>query len=122
MECWSGRWLVCFVFRQTPLPPPPLPNSTHPETPVPRIEATFKDFTSRPDIAVVLISQHVATSIRALVDAHSAAVPAVLEVPSSGTPYSPDTDTVFQRVKALFGGDVSAITAGGGEEEGGGGD
>lgn len=107
---------LCFASPPSHQPPPPS------ETPVLRIEAAFKDFTTRPDIAVVLISQHVATSIRSLVDAHSAAVPAVLEVPSSGTPYSPDTDTVFQRVKALFGGDVSAITAGGGEEEGGGGD
>lgn len=67
----------------------------------------------------MLVSQHVAAAIRALVDAHAAAVPAVLEVPSSGAPYSPDADTVFQRVKALFGGDVSAVTAGGDEEGGG---
>jgi vacuolar-type H+-ATPase subunit F/Vma7 len=66
-----------------------------------------------------MVSQHVAASIRSLVDAHAAPVPAVLEVPSASAPYSPDTDSVFQRVKLLFGGDVSALAAGG-EEEGGG--
>ena len=41
------------------------------------IEDAFKDFTTREDIAVVLINQTVADQIRYLVDEHTAPVPAV---------------------------------------------
>ena len=50
--------------------PVPVPAPAHPshtlvppsfpsETPASRIEAAFKEFTSRPDVAVVLVNQHV---------------------------------------------------------------
>ncbi len=53
------------------------------------------------------MSQHVAREIRHLLASHTAPVPAVLEIPSTTAPYSPDDDAVFQRVKALFGGEVA---------------
>lgn len=90
---------------------------TETETPVPKIEAAFLEYTrSRKDIGVVLITQKAATDIRHLVAAHSAAVPALLEIPSSDAPYSAEADSVFQRVKTLFGGELPAATAGAGEE------
>lgn len=45
------------------------------------------------------------------------AVPALLEIPSSDAPYSAEADSVFQRVKMLFGGDLPAAAVAG---EGGG--
>lgn len=38
------------------------------ETSVKKIEDTFKDFTNRDDIAIILINQHVANMIRHLID------------------------------------------------------
>lgn len=67
---------------------------------------------------MVLITQRAASEVRHLVAAHSAAVPALLEIPSSDAPYSAEADSVFQRVKMLFGGDLplpAAAVAGEGE-------
>ena len=38
------------------------------------------------------------------------AFPAVLEVPSKEHPYDPNQDGIMQRVKGMFGGDLSAAT------------
>ena len=67
------------------------------------IEDAFKDFTSREDIAVVLITQTVADTIRYLVDAHVVPVPAVLEVPSKDAPYDATKDSILSRVQHLLG-------------------
>lgn len=48
----------------------------HPaETTVKKIEDTFKDFTNRDDIAIILINQHVANMIRHLIDNYIQARP-----------------------------------------------
>jgi V-type H+-transporting ATPase subunit F len=65
------------------------------------IEDAFKDFTTREDIAVVLINQTVADQIRYLVDEHTAPVPAVLEVPSKDAPYDATKDSILSRVQHL---------------------
>lgn len=67
------------------------------------IEDAFKDFTTREDIAVVLINQTVADQIRYLVDEHTAPVPAVLEVPSKDAPYDATKDSILSRVQHLLG-------------------
>ena len=67
------------------------------------IEDAFKDFTSREDIAVVLITQTVADTIRYLVDAQVVPVPAVLEVPSKDAPYDATKDSILSRVQHLLG-------------------
>ncbi|KAA3468911.1 V-type proton ATPase subunit F-like [Gossypium australe] len=78
------------------------------KTTVKQIEDTFKEFTTREDIAVVLISQYlelyemVANMIRFLVDSYSKPVPAILEIPSKDHPYDPAHDSVLSRVKYLF--------------------
>lgn len=67
-----------------------------------QIEDTFKEFTAREDIAVVLISQFVANMIRFLVDSYNKPVPAILEIPSKDHSYDPSQDSVLSRVKYLF--------------------
>jgi len=67
------------------------------------IEDAFKDLTTREDIAVVLINQTVADTIRHLVDDYARPVPAVLEVPSKDAPYDPSKDSVLARVQHLLG-------------------
>ncbi|RRT66850.1 hypothetical protein BHE74_00038153 [Ensete ventricosum] len=74
----------------------------HPETTVKAIEDAFKEFTSREDIAVVLISQYIASMIRFLVDSYNKPVPAILEIPSKDHPYDPAHDSVLSRVRYLF--------------------
>mmetsp|Transcript_32892 Transcript_32892/g.72641 ORF Transcript_32892/g.72641 Transcript_32892/m.72641 type:complete len:132 (+) Transcript_32892:97-492(+) len=73
------------------------------KTPPRTIEAAFKEFTGRDDIAIVLISQNVANMIRSVIDQHHKAVPAVLEIPSKDNPYDPAADSLLVRVKHIFG-------------------
>ncbi|KAF3657461.1 V-type proton ATPase subunit F [Capsicum annuum] len=72
------------------------------ETTVKQIEDAFKDFTTREDIAIVLISQYVANMVRFLVDSYNKPIPAILEIPSKDHPYDPAHDSVLSRVKYLF--------------------
>ncbi|KAK2982681.1 hypothetical protein RJ640_010847 [Escallonia rubra] len=72
------------------------------KTTIKQIEDTFKEFTAREDIAIVLISQCVANMIRFLVDSYNKPVPAILEIPSKDHPYDPAHDSVLSRVKYLF--------------------
>ncbi|TDZ22673.1 V-type proton ATPase subunit F [Colletotrichum orbiculare MAFF 240422] len=67
------------------------------------IESAFESFTSRKDIGIVLINQHVADRIRHRVDTYTAAFPTVLEIPSKDHPYDPEKDSVLRRVRRLFG-------------------
>ncbi|KAJ3219524.1 H(+)-transporting V1 sector ATPase subunit F, partial [Clydaea vesicula] len=59
------------------------------KTPLPKIEETFEEFVKRRDIAIILINQHVADTIRELIDEHTAAFPTILEIPSKDHPYDP---------------------------------
>ncbi|CAI0434256.1 unnamed protein product [Linum tenue] len=72
------------------------------KTTVKQVEDTFKEFTTREDIAIVLISQYVANMIRFLVDSYNNPIPAILEIPSKDHPYDPSQDSVLSRVKYLF--------------------
>ena len=90
------------------------------------MEEAFVNFTStRKDIAIVLINQHVcgpaapcmiqssytdyrllsqiAEKIRHRMDTFTEAFPAVLEIPSKDHPYDPEKDSVLRRVRRLFG-------------------
>lgn len=73
------------------------------ETTAAAIEEAFKSFTNREDIAVLLINQGVANTIRHLIDSYSRPVPAILEVPSKDQPYDPTQDSILARVKFMFG-------------------
>ncbi|KAF3335262.1 V-type proton ATPase subunit F-like protein [Carex littledalei] len=72
------------------------------KTTVKQIEDAFKEFTTRDDIGIVLISQFVANMIRFLVDSYNSPVPAILEIPSKDHPYDPANDSVLSRVRYLF--------------------
>jgi V-type H+-transporting ATPase subunit F len=69
-----------------------------------KIEEAFEEFTkTRQDIGIVLINQHVANRIRHLLEAHKAAFPSVIEIPSKDHPYDPAKDSLMTRVQALMG-------------------
>ncbi|KAG6590444.1 V-type proton ATPase subunit F, partial [Cucurbita argyrosperma subsp. sororia] len=72
------------------------------KTTVKQIEDAFKEFTTREDIAIVMISQYVANMIRFLVDSYNKPIPAILEIPSKDHPYDPAHDSILSRVKNLF--------------------
>ncbi|XP_073016024.1 V-type proton ATPase subunit F-like [Primulina huaijiensis] len=72
------------------------------KTTVKQIEDAFKEYTTREDVAIVLISQYVANMIRFLVDSYNNPIPAILEIPSKDHPYDPTHDSVLSRVKYLF--------------------
>ncbi|CAM9881451.1 unnamed protein product, partial [Chrysoparadoxa australica] len=67
------------------------------DTHVDVIEESFNRLTSRDDIAIVLINQHIATEIRHILKDYTKTVPTVLEIPSKTTPYDPDQDYIMQR-------------------------
>ncbi|KAI0076275.1 vacuolar ATP synthase subunit F [Panus rudis PR-1116 ss-1] len=73
------------------------------KTPIPIIEAAFEEYTTRKDIAILLINQHVAEKIRPTVDKYQQAFPALLEIPSKDHPYDPSKDSILKRVQKLFG-------------------
>lgn len=72
------------------------------------IEDTFKEFTNRDDIAIVLISQYIANMIRYAIDSYNKTLPAILEIPSKEHPYDPNQDSILSRVKHMFGGDSAS--------------
>ena len=116
----SGQLRILFFF--PPRPPPPIPPARPSPTPLPtapeavrradprataettlkQVEDAFKEFTSRKDIAVLLITQAVASMIRQAVDSYSKPIPAILEIPSKDQPYDPNQDSILSRVKFLF--------------------
>lgn len=83
------------------------------KTPRSAVEDAFRSFSQeRKDIGVILINQHVADDIRYLVDSYKGRVPALLEIPSKERPYDPSKDSVMQRVKVFFGGEIPGGSTG----------
>ena len=98
------------------------------DTQTPVIEQAFTDFTTREDIGIVLINQHVANEIRHLLKASGAGargarrphrprdplptrrytktIPTVLEMPSKDQPYDPQQDYIMQRVSGMLNAEV----------------
>eukprot|EP00795_Rhopilema_esculentum_P014578 gene14578-5650_t len=72
------------------------------ETTIHEIEETFNAFTSRSDIAIILITQKIAEEIRHVLDAHDKAIPAILEIPSKDYPYDSSKDSILKRAKGMF--------------------
>lgn len=68
------------------------------------IEKAFDNFTTeRDDIAILLINQHLADTIRYRLENYTAAFPAILEIPSKDHPYDPEKDSILRKVRRLFG-------------------
>lgn len=72
-------------------------------TQLPEIEAAFKQMVSRPDIALILICQHIANDIRYAIDMHEEIFPCVLEIPSKDTPFDPSKDPVLTKLNRALG-------------------
>lgn len=66
------------------------------------IEDSLKKFIRRDDIDIILINQNVAELVRSVIDAHTAPIPAILEIPSKDYPYDPSKDSILRRAKGLF--------------------
>lgn len=77
------------------------------DTPQNVIEESFKNFTNRDDIGIILINQHVANQIRHVVREYNQTIPTVLEIPSKEFPYDPEQDYIMQRVNMFIGGGSS---------------
>jgi len=78
-------------------------------TPASEIEAAFERFVSRPDVAIVMITQKVAESIRNHIFNYTEVVPTVLEIPSKDSPYDPSKDSLMERAaRQLFGADKAS--------------
>jgi V-type H+-transporting ATPase subunit F len=72
-------------------------------TPLATIETAFRSFTTRSDIAIILINQSIAEDIRYLLNDYHATIPTVLEIPSKDIPYDVAKDAVLRRVKQQLG-------------------
>jgi V-type H+-transporting ATPase subunit F len=73
------------------------------DTPIPVIEDTFKTLTNRNDVGILLINQHVANSIRHLLNDYVKPFPTILEIPSKDQPYDPEKDYIMVRVNQMLG-------------------
>ena len=71
------------------------------------IEETMRKYLERSDIGIILISQNVAEKVRNIIVEHEKVIPTILEIPSKGTPYEPEKDTiVVSAASKLWGMDV----------------
>uniref|UniRef100_A0A0K0DZN3 V-type proton ATPase subunit F n=1 Tax=Strongyloides stercoralis TaxID=6248 RepID=A0A0K0DZN3_STRER len=66
------------------------------------IEKAFKSFAERDDIAIILINQNVANTIRGVIDNYKKSIPTVLEIPSKETPYDISKDSFLNRARQYF--------------------
>uniref|UniRef100_A0A7S3DDM8 V-type proton ATPase subunit F n=1 Tax=Palpitomonas bilix TaxID=652834 RepID=A0A7S3DDM8_9EUKA len=73
------------------------------KTPQSAVEEAFRTFTSREDASILLINQHVANTIRHLIDDYNKVVPTILEIPSKTSPYDTTKDTVMHKVARMMG-------------------
>ena len=73
------------------------------DTPIPTVEEAFKSLTSRPDVGILLINQHVANTIRHLLNDYIQPFPTILEIPSKDHPYDADKDYIMVRVNQMLG-------------------
>eukprot|EP01006_Ploeotia_vitrea_P004212 TRINITY_DN114098_c0_g1_i1.p1 TRINITY_DN114098_c0_g1~~TRINITY_DN114098_c0_g1_i1.p1 ORF type:complete len:135 (+),score=24.24 TRINITY_DN114098_c0_g1_i1:36-407(+) len=72
-------------------------------TPLVDIENNFKALANAHNIAIILISQHVADDIRYLINEHKKIIPTILEIPSKEFGYDTAKDGVLRKVKQAFG-------------------
>ena len=51
-------------------------------------------------------SKDYAEMARHVIEAHTAPIPTILEIPSKESPYDPTKDSILKRAKDMFGGDA----------------
>eukprot|EP00518_Triparma_eleuthera_P016476 CAMPEP_0197571098 /NCGR_PEP_ID=MMETSP1320-20131121/41781_1 /TAXON_ID=91990 /ORGANISM="Bolidomonas sp., Strain RCC2347" /LENGTH=117 /DNA_ID=CAMNT_0043133581 /DNA_START=481 /DNA_END=834 /DNA_ORIENTATION=- len=69
-----------------------------------KVESAFKEMSGRSDVGIILINQHIASTIRHVLKDYNATIPTVLEIPSKDHPYDPEQDYIMQRVNMYLGG------------------
>jgi len=74
------------------------------DTPLTQVEEAFKSLSSREDVGIILINQHIASEIRHVLKDYNQTIPTVLEIPSKEHPYDPEQDYIMQRVNMYLGG------------------
>ena len=74
------------------------------DTPLAQVEETFKTLSTREDVGIILINQHIASDIRHVLKDYNQTIPTVLEIPSKEHPYDPEQDYIMQRVNMYLGG------------------
>lgn len=74
------------------------------DTKLQQVEEAFESFSTRDDVGIILINQHIASDIRHVLKSYTATIPTVLEIPSKEHPYDPEQDTIMQRVNMFLGG------------------
>mmetsp|Transcript_9147 Transcript_9147/g.22458 ORF Transcript_9147/g.22458 Transcript_9147/m.22458 type:complete len:136 (-) Transcript_9147:334-741(-) len=71
-----------------------------------KISTTFREFVSRLDISIILVTQDIALEIRKEIDEHNEVIPTVLEIPSKSAKYDKAKDSIVRRVYRLLGKDL----------------
>ena len=74
------------------------------DTTLTQVEDAFKNLSTREDIGIILINQHIASDIRHVLKDYNQTIPTVLEIPSKEHPYDPEQDYIMQRVSMYLGG------------------
>ena len=74
------------------------------DTKMSQVEDAFRRFSTRDDVGIILINQHVANDIRHVLKDYNQTIPTVLEIPSKEHPYDPEQDYIMQRVNMFLGG------------------
>ena len=72
------------------------------DTQLQQVEEAFQKLTSRSDIGIILINQHIANDIRHVLKDYNATIPTVLEIPSKEHPYDPEQDYIMVRSSCCF--------------------
>jgi V-type H+-transporting ATPase subunit F len=67
------------------------------DTKVQQVEEAFKSLSTRDDIGIILINQHIANDIRHVLKDYNETIPTVLEIPSKEHPYDPEQDYIMVR-------------------------
>jgi V-type H+-transporting ATPase subunit F len=76
------------------------------KTPRDAVEEAFTRFVQRGDAGLIIINQPVAHTIRPLIEAHTAKVPLVLEIPAAGGgagAFDLKRDPIMKRVRMMLG-------------------
>jgi V-type H+-transporting ATPase subunit F len=76
------------------------------DTKLQQVEEAFQNFSTRDDVGIILINQHIANDIRHVLKDYHATIPTVLEIPSKEHPYDPEQDYIMQRVNMFLGGTI----------------
>eukprot|EP00978_Attheya_sp_CCMP212_P037205 scaffold173826_cov62-Attheya_sp.AAC.6 len=74
------------------------------DTKIQQVEEAFQNFSTRDDVGIILINQHIASDIRHVLKDYNQTIPTVLEIPSKEHPYDPEQDYIMQRVNMFLGG------------------